>query len=107
MTGDPEQDAIRYAAAAPGSEEQRQAFAAFSGHWRGGDGRVNVGSMERWLADRQPARPQPQAAPAQAVPQGSRVSDDAYAKMSARDRLDYTRQFDQSKMAPWRDPRGD
>jgi hypothetical protein len=33
------------------------------------------------------------------------VSAEQYQKMSARERLDYNRQFDQTKMPSWRDPR--
>ena len=38
--------------------------------------------------------------------QAGRVSDEQFARMNDRDRLDYTRQFKQSEMPPWRDPRG-
>ena len=38
--------------------------------------------------------------------QSGRVSDEQFARMNDRDRLDYTRQFKQSEMPPWRDPRG-
>jgi hypothetical protein len=108
MSADPQADAIAYAAAAAGSEEQRTAFARFTGHWRGQDGVVNVAAMERWLTERSAAATAPKPQPAQAAPvisQPGRVSDERFAKMSAADRLDYVRQFDQSKMPAWRDPR--
>jgi hypothetical protein len=34
------------------------------------------------------------------------VSNEQYSRMNARERLDYNRQFDQSTMPAWRDPRG-
>jgi hypothetical protein len=34
------------------------------------------------------------------------VSNEQYGRMNARERLDYNRQFDQTKMPAWRDPRG-
>jgi hypothetical protein len=37
--------------------------------------------------------------------QAGLVSNEQYQRMNARDRLDYNRQFDQSKMPAWRDPR--
>jgi hypothetical protein len=43
-----------------------------------------------WLASQEPATPLPA---------------DVVAKMSPRERLNYCRRFDQSKMPPWRDPR--
>jgi len=33
------------------------------------------------------------------------VTNEQFARMNDRDRLDYTRQFDQTKMPAWRDPR--
>ena len=37
--------------------------------------------------------------------QAGRVSNEQYARMNAAERLDYNRQFKQSEMPPWRDPR--
>ena len=34
------------------------------------------------------------------------VSNEQYERMNARERLEYNRQFDQSRMPAWRDPRG-
>jgi hypothetical protein len=108
MSTDPQADAIAYAVAAAGSEEQRTAFARFTAHWRGQDGVINVGAMERWPTERSAAAAAPKPQPAQAAPvtsQPGRASDEAFAKMSAAERLDHVRQFDQSKMPAWRDPR--
>ena len=38
--------------------------------------------------------------------QAGLVSNEQYSRMNARERLDYNRQFDQSTMPAWRDPRG-
>jgi hypothetical protein len=35
-----------------------------------------------------------------------RLNGDAFDRMSPGERLDYSRQFDQSKMPAWKDPRG-
>jgi hypothetical protein len=36
---------------------------------------------------------------------GARKSDEEVARMSPRERLNYSRSFDQSKMPEWKDPR--
>jgi hypothetical protein len=46
--------------------------------------------VANWLATQEPATPLPP---------------DVVAKMSPRERLDYARRFDQSKMPAWKDPR--
>jgi hypothetical protein len=46
--------------------------------------------VSRWVESQEPA-----------VPKGA----EEIAKMSAAERIDYCRRFDQSKMPPWRDPR--
>jgi hypothetical protein len=46
------------------------------------------------------------APPASAAPQApSRVTDDEFAQMHPRDRLNYVRQFNQREMPGWKDPR--
>jgi hypothetical protein len=35
-----------------------------------------------------------------------KVTDEEFARMNARERLDYNRRFDQTRMPAWRDPRG-
>jgi hypothetical protein len=34
-----------------------------------------------------------------------RLSDEQHAKLSAKEKLEYSRRFDQSKMPEWKDPR--
>jgi hypothetical protein len=108
MSDDPRVSAaVAYASSPEGSPERKQAFERFAGHFRGPTGSVNVAEMDKWLAARTAAtqpKPQPQsAAPPQAP---ARVSDEVRARMSDAARLDHVRQFDQSKMPAWRDPRG-
>jgi hypothetical protein len=55
--------------------------------------------------DAYPGRMVPAPPASAAPPAPSRVTDEEFAKMPARDRLDYVRQFDQSTMPAWRDPR--
>jgi hypothetical protein len=88
--------AVAYASSPEGSPERKQAFERFAGHFRGPDGVLRTKDLEGWLNARAP-KVQP--------PAPGRVSDDAFAKMPARERLDYVRRFDQSKMPAWRDPR--
>ena len=49
-----------------------------------------AGQVQAWL-DQQSATPK---------------SPDEIARMSAAERLDYARRFDQSRMPAWKDPRG-
>jgi hypothetical protein len=49
-----------------------------------------AGQVQAWL-DQQSATPK---------------SQEEIARMSAAERLDYARRFDQSRMPPWKNPRG-
>jgi hypothetical protein len=35
-----------------------------------------------------------------------KVTDEEFARMNARDRIEYCRRFTQNSLPPWRDPRG-
>ena len=35
-----------------------------------------------------------------------KITDEEFARMNARDRIEYCRRFTQNSLPPWRDPRG-
>ena len=106
MSTDPQALAVAYAAAPEGSEERKRHFEAFANHWRGPDGSIRVGEMDAWLKARAPRAQPVQQAPAPTTPQAAgRVSDEQFEKVGPAERLNHVRQFDQSKMPAWRDPR--
>jgi hypothetical protein len=57
--------------------------------------RQAAAQVQQWLDGRQTPPQQP----------GVKVSDEQFAKMSARERIDYTRQFDQSQFQTKAAPR--
>ena len=74
------------------SDQQRQNLSRFFQVHPGG-----IDALHRWAKQTSPPPP-PGAGPA-------RVSDEVYARMGPSERLEYARQFNQSEMPAWHDPR--